>query len=304
MVFQSRSASIRRRRIALSRTGGLDHAADAKLELDGAPDADTGDDDLSVLEETDAPGNVSSADGMPSQNSVDTDSVHYEGTVAGEVEAATVDEDLTSVLPPEIVAGTPHVPASTVDFDQDWRPLLSLLDRSRPLAWLFAGSRPGATEDQTALITGEEFGKRWRAIGNRHTDVIIDATWPGASLSHLWSNLSERVLRFRPDIALVFLGDADARSGMSHLSRFERQLEATITRMRKEHILPVLIPIMDSADTADIDAEVYAEAVNAIAKEREILILGNSGTPRTPETVADDLCHFLTRLMHEHLSAT
>jgi hypothetical protein len=275
MVFKSRTASVRRRRIALSRSGTPDQTAGSELDGDVASETDEWDEVEPASEDAFA-------------------SVVAEPTNAFDLQPAAA---LLHMVVEPVVTAVNEAPilstSSTGEFEQDWRPLLSLLARPRPLAWLFAGSRPGATESNSGSITGEEFGKCWRSASSRHTDVVIDATWPGASLGHLWSNISERVLRFRPDVAFLLLSDAESRAGMSQLSRFERQLEATITRLQKERILPVLIPCVASADAADIDGEVYAEAVLAIAKEREVLIPNGSCLDGRAGSIAQGICHLL-----------
>jgi hypothetical protein len=181
--------------------------------------------------------------------------------------------------------------------DQGWWELSSLLNRPRSAAWLFAGARPVPIDNSSGPIIGEVFGAKWRSTSGRQTDVVIDATWPGSTLNALWLNISERVLRFRPDVAFLLLSDADARAGMSQLSRFERQLEATVTRLQRDRILPVLVTVSQDPDDDDIDQQVYLEAVVAIGKEREIAVL----MPSASQSLADQLCRLLTSLHRERV---
>jgi hypothetical protein len=90
------------------------------------------------------------------------------------------------------------------------------------------------------------------------------------------------------------LGDVDSRRGISHLSRFEHKLEAVITRLNAEKIVPVLAPT--AAVDNEIDSQVYAEAVLATAKERDVPVI-SSGWMGDVSQTADRLCQSMAGLL-------
>ena len=156
-----------------------------------------------------------------------------------------------------------HLPASPL------QPLAALLQRPEHLTWVFAGTR--LTGDATfgdGRLPGEWFAEEWRAESGRLTDLVIDATWPGCTLAILKSHLKSRVVRHRPEIAVLFIDAADSTSGIDELLQFERRLVAILSVLSEIGAQTVLVQPALESHPSDIDREIFFEAVVGIGKER------------------------------------
>jgi hypothetical protein len=178
--------------------------------------------------------------------------------------------------------------------------LATLLHQPEPLTWLFAGVRLQSDAGfSDGRLTGEWFAEEWRAESGRATDVVIDATWPECTLAVLKSHLKTRVVRHRPNVAVLFLDRSDATAGVEQLPQFERRLVAVLSVLSEIGTTAALVQTPLSASSDDIDAEIYFEAISGIAREREVphLVLPPPSTTgsRTPESVARKAALFLCK---------
>ncbi len=149
--------------------------------------------------------------------------------------------------------------------------LAPLLGRPDPLTWVFAGVRlAGDPAFGDGRLPGEWFAEEWRTETGRTTDLVIDATWPGGNVAVLKSHLKARVVRHRPDIAVLFLDRSDSAAGVEELAQFERRLVAVLSVLAEIGAAVVLVQPQLDETAAEIDAEVYFEAVSGIARERGV----------------------------------
>ncbi|HVJ88047.1 MAG TPA: hypothetical protein VM452_20455 [Caulifigura sp.] len=213
------------------------------------------------------------------------------------------DDDSALVLNDDDEAA--HLPASPL------QPLAALLQRPEPLTWVFAGTR--LTGDATfgdGRLPGEWFAEEWRAESGRLTDLVIDATWPGCTLAILKSHLKSRVVRHRPEIAVLFIDAADSTGGIEELPQFERRLVAILSVLSEIGASAVLVQPALEASPAKIDREIFFEAVVGIAKERGAIHVTlpqrtSSGirlkTPDSPARhAALDLCRHAVQVATQH----
>ena len=174
------------------------------------------------------------------------------------------------------------------------------LHQQEPLTWLFAGTRLlGNAASDDGRLTGEWFAEEWRAESGRSTDLVIDATWPECTLAVLKSHLKTRVVRHRPDVAILFLDRSDASAGVEQLPQFERRLVAVLSVLSEIGTTAVLVQTPLSASSDDIDAEIYFEAISGIAREREVphLVLPppSAAGSRMSESAARNAALFLCK---------
>jgi hypothetical protein len=184
--------------------------------------------------------------------------------------------------------------------------LATFLHQPEPLTWLFAGVRlMGNAASEDGRLTGEWFAEEWRAESGRATDVVIDATWPECTLAVLKSHLKTRVVRHRPNVAILFLDRSDATAGVEQLPQFERRLVAVLSVLSEIGTTAVLVQTPMSPVSDDIDAEIFFEAIAGIARERDIphLVLpstsaqsaGSRKLDSLARTAALDLCREVMR---------
>ncbi len=180
--------------------------------------------------------------------------------------------------------------------------LATFLSREEPLTWVFAGARlnhDAAFGD--GRLAGEWFAEEWRAESGRMTDLVIDSSWPECTLATLKQHLRSRVTRHRPDIACLFLDHSDAAAGLEELSHFERRLMAVLSMLGEIGTQVILLQPGYDPETAQIDVEVYAEAVRGIARERGVVHLvlpdpvPQPARARTPNSPARSAALFLCR---------
>jgi hypothetical protein len=178
----------------------------------------------------------------------------------------------------------------------DWRIVANPLQTPRPAVCVFAGVRTERPNPFSPdLLPGEAFARCWRTATGRESDVVIDATRPGSSVAALWDDLEDRVLRFHPDVAFLLLGDDDARIGLEELPRFERRLEAIITGIQLSAGIPVFVLCGSAACESDFDRLVFQEAIQGVAKERDIAVISDMADVfgEGAERFAEELCRRL-----------
>ncbi|QDT53198.1 hypothetical protein Pan44_12140 [Caulifigura coniformis] len=187
------------------------------------------------------------------------------------------------------------------DHDAPLQALLPLLQRSEPLTWVFAGARiAGDVSMSAGRLVGEWFAEEWRAESGRATDLVIDATWPASTLSVLKTHLKTRIVRHRPDVAVLFLDRSDSSGGVEQLPQFERRMVAVLSVLSEIGALAVVVQPPLRQDDNDIDAEIYFEAISGIARERSLphLVLPEDGTPslrKGPDAQARNAALFFCR---------
>ncbi len=180
--------------------------------------------------------------------------------------------------------------------------LAPLLQRAEPLTWVFAGVRlTGDASFGDGRLPGEWFAEEWRAESGRVTDLVIDATWPECSVTTLKSHLRTRVVRHRPDVAVLFLDRSDSASGVENLPQFERRLVGVLSVLAEIGAATVLVQPAMEDDETEIDAEVYFEAILGIAKERGLVHLvlpkpaASASRVKTPDSEARHAGLFICR---------
>jgi len=187
------------------------------------------------------------------------------------------------------------------DHDSPLKPLVPLLQRPEPLTWVFAGARMADDLSMNAgRLVGEWFAEEWRAESGRATDLVIDATWPASTLATLKTHLKSRVVRHRPDVAVLFLDRSDSSGGVEQLPQFERRMVAVLSVLSEIGALAVIVQPPLRASDDDIDAEIYFEAISGIARERGLphLVLPEDGAPplrKGPDAQARNSALFLCR---------
>jgi hypothetical protein len=205
---------------------------------------------------------------------------------------SVLDEDSELVIP----LTAPEVEPAPLDS------LAELLCRPEPLTWLFAGVRlEGDAAFGDGRTPGEWFAEEWRSESGRLTDLVIDATWPEGTLAVLKSHLKSRVVRHRPDIAVLFLSRSEAAAGIEELAPFERRLVAILSVLSEIGTQAVIVHEPFDVGDERFENEIYDEAIRGVARERGVsrLILPAQTGPflseKTPNSAARSAALFLCR---------
>lgn len=150
-----------------------------------------------------------------------------------------------------------------------------LLRGDSPATWVFTGDSitHGAlfTEGWRSFV--EHFAERVRWELRRFDDVVINTGVCGENTGGLLSCLSDRILRFRPDVVLVMLGMNDSLAGPSGRAAFHKNLCEITGRLREGGCIPVLqtpntIYTPHASTRSDLPA--YVEIVREVAAWCEV----------------------------------
>jgi hypothetical protein len=153
-------------------------------------------------------------------------------------------------------------------------PLATLLASPRGLTWVIAGDslEPVGSHDREWRSYSGRLAEQVRVQWGRHSDGVIIQTEPAGRIVELERKLTDRVLRYTPDIVYIAVGLEETRRGLGELDHFESALSRLVERLQAAAALVVLatppcIPTLESH--TEVDQQVYAAAVRAIAAEYE-----------------------------------
>lgn len=149
-----------------------------------------------------------------------------------------------------------------------------LLKCAQPATWVFTGDSitHGALFTEGWRSFPEHFGERVRWELRRFHDVVINTGVCGERSGGLLASLTARVLRFRPDVALIMVGTNDALSGREGCAEFRRNLAEIVGRLREEDVIPVLqtpnfVHLANCPARASLPA--YVDAIRDVAEQSE-----------------------------------
>lgn len=139
-------------------------------------------------------------------------------------------------VPVAPLAGTPVGNADGLAFLND------LLMSSVPVTWVFTGDSitHGALYTEGWRSFPEHFAERVRWEMRRFQDVVINTGVVGETSKGLLANLEARVLRFRPQVALMLIGMNEAVTGPAGRSGFRENIYEIVGRIREAEAVPVL----------------------------------------------------------------
>ncbi len=217
---------------------------------------------LQVQQES-APEEISSADAGPDVSEMAD--MHADGT--GAWATATVSASRTTVTTDGVTA--------TEEANSDRGRLRTLLGKPGPLTWVMCGD---------SLRLPSSGVREWRSSAGRITeylhgrmsrshDVLVDTATPGMRIEKLIPVLWQRVLKFRPDVVLISIGQGEAEAGLEGLEEFERRLAMLVETLQKTGIVTAVStpPLAASVDSDEIVLQlVYAEATRATAAEYDL----------------------------------
>jgi lysophospholipase L1-like esterase len=150
----------------------------------------------------------------------------------------------------------------------------SLLGRTDPVTWLFAGDSVTAGSRRTAGLRDytQLFVERLRVELGRGSDLVLNTAVPGWRVEDLLANLDHALLRHEADVLILGIGLNHCRDGRSGVEPFHaalRTLLSEVTRFETRVVLQVPNGWEPAADPAGPSGHLaaYADAIRACADE-------------------------------------
>jgi lysophospholipase L1-like esterase len=146
------------------------------------------------------------------------------------------------------------------------------LSEAASTTWVFTGDSitHGALYTEGWRSYPEHFAERVRWELRRFQDVVINTGVIGEGSARLLANLDARVLRFRPDVALVMIGMNNAVSGIAGRPQFRDNLYEIVGRIREAETIPVLQTpntIFEPNARRWSDLPAYVDIIREVARE-------------------------------------
>lgn len=138
--------------------------------------------------------------------------------------------------------GMPQVTGELTEASAGLAAVSHLIQSAQPATWVFTGDSitHGALFTEGWRSFPEHFAERVRWELRRFHDVVINTGVCGERSAGLLAGLESKVLRFRPDVALVMIGMNDALAGPAGRTEFRRNLTEIVGRLRETDIIPIL----------------------------------------------------------------
>jgi lysophospholipase L1-like esterase len=153
-----------------------------------------------------------------------------------------------------------------------------LLGSAQPATWVFTGDSitHGALFTEGWRSFPELFAERVRWELRRFQDVVINTGVCGDRSADLLANLKARLLRFRPDVALVMIGMNDALAGADGRDEFRSNLAEIVGRLREADVIPVLQTpnfVYEPNCPTRRDLPAYIDVIRSVADQSEVPLI-------------------------------
>src|SRR5690606_10231301 len=175
---------------------------------------------------------------------------------------------------------TLHNP-SVVQRDSDKQRIISLLEGSIPIKWVFTGNSitQGAKHTHGLRAYPVIFSERVGFEMGRSRDLVVITAISGHNSYDILDDFDWRIAAYKPTVVVLMIGTNDAAEANNISgSQYVTNITQLVSRIRGLDAIPVLLsptPIREDLAPERSNLELYVNALRIFAQENKVIFVDN-----------------------------